>query len=168
MTLRIGIYPGTFDPITLGHLDIIQRARRICDRLIIASAVNHSKTPFFTPEQRVAMIKASLPMQAEGVCPVEVLFFDSLLIDFARQNQANFIIRGLRTVSDFDYEFQMVGVNRTLDPHIETIFLPADMKTQFISSSLVKQIFQYGGDLKEFVPESVIRLMRNTSSCAVK
>lgn len=160
MTEKIAVYPGTFDPITLGHMDIIRRARRLCDRLIIASAVHHSKKPFFTPEKRVDLINAALQDETEeGLCPVEAVSFDGLLVDFAKSNNAKFIIRGLRTVSDFDYEFQMVGVNRHLDPDIDTIFLPADMTTQFISSSLAKQIVQYGGDLKNFLPQKVIQMI---------
>ena len=168
MSKKIAVYPGTFDPITLGHLDIIKRARRICDELIIASAVHHSKTPFFSPEQRVTLIHAALLNQNDAsLCPVRAVSFDGLLVDFAHQHQAEFIIRGLRTVSDFDYEFQMVGVNRHLDNNIETIFLPADMTTQFISSSLAKQIFQYGGDLNQFVPENVVKLMCEFSKKSV-
>ena len=161
MTQKIAVYPGTFDPITIGHMDIIRRARKLCDKLIIASAVHHSKKPFFTPEKRVELINAALEDEKDtDLCPVEAVSFDGLLVDFAKENSAKFIIRGLRTVSDFDYEFQMVGVNRHLDPDIDTIFLPADMTTQFISSSLAKQLVEYGGDLHNFLPEKVISLIQ--------
>lgn len=160
MTEKIGIYPGTFDPITLGHIDIINRARRICDKLIIAIAVNHAKTPFFTDKERIHLIEVALQEgNNQNLAPVEIYAFDGLLVDFAKEKGASFIIRGLRTVSDFDYEFQMVGVNRHLDNNLETIFLPADMTTHFISSSLAKQIFHYKGDLSAFIPKSVIELM---------
>ncbi|MEM6603143.1 MAG: pantetheine-phosphate adenylyltransferase [Pseudomonadota bacterium] len=161
MSKKIAVYPGTFDPITIGHLDVILRARKICDELIIASATHHSKMPFFTPDQRVALINAALGEEDKtGLCPAYAVSFDGLLVDFAKQKNAKIIIRGLRTVSDFDYEFQMVGVNRHLDPQIDTIFLPADMTTQFISSSLAKQLFKHGGDLSKFVPENVVELMK--------
>ena len=162
MTEKIAVYPGTFDPITLGHLDIIRRATKLCDTLIIAIAHHHGKTPFFSAKKRIEMIKQTIAQDKILTChSIKIVSFEGLLVDFITQENANFIIRGLRTVSDFDYEFQMVGVNRQLAPNIETIFLPADMTTQFISSSLVRQIYDYGGDLLAFVPATVIDIMKD-------
>lgn len=159
--MRIGLYPGTFDPVTLGHIDIIERAALLVDRLVIGVAINRDKGPLFTLEQRVAMLEeecASL-VNRTGT-EVVVHPFENLLIDCARDVQANVIVRGLRAVADFEYEFQMVGMNRALDSSIETVFLMADARRQAIASKLVKEIARLGGDVSKFVPERVNDAMR--------
>ncbi len=150
---RVGLYPGTFDPITNGHLDIIARASRMFDRLVVGVAENAGKGPLFPLQERVALVQAELQAVTErtGVA-VEVRPFNSLLIQFAHAVDANVIVRGLRAVSDFDYEFQMAGMNYRLDPNIETVFLMASEHHQFISSRFVKDIAQLGGDISSFVP----------------
>ena len=152
---RIGIYPGTFDPITKGHLHIIKRASKLVDRLIVAVAINVRKGPLFTAEERLAMVKTDLGNMDEKSCQIDVVGFDNLLIHFARQQNAACIFRGLRAVSDFDYEFQMTGMNLKLDPDIETVFLMASDKWQFVSSSFVKEIFSLGGDLSSVITPAV-------------
>lgn len=154
--LHIGVYPGTFDPITFGHLDIIQRATRLVDRLIVGVATNVGKEPLFSPDERVEMImnelKAHLlPSDVEIV----VKPFDSLLVHFARQEGAQLLIRGLRAVSDFEYEFQMAGTNRKLCPELETVFLVASESYQLIASNLVREIARYKGDTTPFVSPQV-------------
>ncbi|MDE2318896.1 MAG: pantetheine-phosphate adenylyltransferase [Rhodospirillales bacterium] len=154
MTDRVALYPGTFDPITNGHIDIITRAARLVDRLVIGVAVNIGKGPIFTLEERVELVKAEVtPVALKAGISAEVLPFSTLLIDFARSVGAKMIIRGLRAVSDFDYEFQMAGMNYRLDSEIETIFLMATERHQFISSRFVKDIASFGGDISSFVPE---------------
>jgi len=150
---RVGLYPGTFDPITNGHLDIIARASRMFDRLVVGVAENAGKGPLFPLQERVALVQAELQAVTDrtGVA-VEVRPFNSLLIQFAHAVDANVIVRGLRAVSDFDYEFQMAGMNYRLDPNIETVFLMASEHHQFISSRFVKDIAQLGGDISSFVP----------------
>lgn len=150
--LHIGIYPGTFDPITLGHFDIIQRATRLVDRLIVGVASSAGKDPLFSLEERVEMIEHELklhPLAPE----VEILVkpFDSLLVSFAKQEGAQLLIRGLRAVSDFEYEFQMAGTNRKLCPELETVFLVASESYQLIASNLVREIARYKGDTTPFV-----------------
>jgi pantetheine-phosphate adenylyltransferase len=154
MAERIGLYPGTFDPITNGHIDIITRAARLVDRLVIGIAVNVGKGPIFTLEERVALVEAEVKPIAErtGVA-LEVHPFSSLLISFAHEVGARMIVRGLRAVSDFDYEFQMAGMNYRLDSGIETVFLMASESHQFISSRFVKDIAAFGGDISSFVPK---------------
>jgi pantetheine-phosphate adenylyltransferase len=153
--LRIGLYPGTFDPITNGHLDIIQRAGRMLDKLVIGVAINAGKGPLFTLEERLEMVReetASLPDVGNRI---EVVGFESLLVHFARDQNASVIIRGLRAVSDFDYEFQMSSMNAKLAPDIETVCLMASDKHQFIASRLVKEIALLDGDVSQFVSERV-------------
>lgn len=154
--MRIGLYPGTFDPITLGHTDIIQRATALVDRLVIGVAINRDKGPLFTLEERVAMVEAECgPITAKSGCEIVVHPFENLLIDCARDVGAGVIIRGLRAVADFEYEFQMVGMNRAMDAGVETVFLMADARRQAIASKLVKEIARLGGDVSKFVPAEV-------------
>ena len=153
---RIGLYPGTFDPITNGHIDIIRRAATLVDRLVIGVAINRDKGPLFSLEERVAMIEAEcVPLSAAGT-EIIVHPFENLLIQCADEVGASVIIRGLRAVSDFEYEFQMVGMNRALDDRIETVFLMADAHHQAIASRLVKEIARLGGDVSGFVPAAVL------------
>ncbi|MBA3526018.1 MAG: pantetheine-phosphate adenylyltransferase [Sphingomonas sp.] len=152
MSQRIGVYPGTFDPLTLGHLDIIRRGSRLVDKLVIGVTTNPSKQPMFTVAERMEMVRrevASLPAN------VEVVEFDSLLMDFAVSQDATMILRGLRAVGDFEYEFQMAGMNQQLNNRIETVFLMADVSLQPIASRLVKEIARYGGAIDKFVTPSV-------------
>ena len=154
--MRIGLYPGTFDPITLGHTDIIQRAMALVDRLVIGVAINRDKGPMFSLEDRVAMVEA----ECAGIIAVtggEIIVhpFENLLIDCARDVGASVIVRGLRAVADFEYEFQMVGMNRAMDASIETVFMMADARRQAIASKLVKEIARLGGDVTKFVPPRV-------------
>lgn len=151
-SLRIGVYPGTFDPITTGHLDIIVRATKVVDRLVVAVADNAGKKPLFDPPARAALVSGEIT----GLEPalrerVEVRLFDNLLMDFAASMDAQCIIRGLRAVSDFEYEFQMAAMNARLNPNIETVFLMAAERQQFISSRFVKEIARLGGDISSFV-----------------
>jgi len=153
----IAIYPGTFDPITNGHSDLIQRACRLFDKVIVAVAANPKKAPLFNLEERVALAREVLA----GLDKVEVCGFDSLLADFAREHGATVILRGLRAVSDFEYEFQLAGMNRRLAPDVETIFLTPAEKYTFISSSLVKEVASLGGDVTEFVDVKVKAALNN-------
>ena len=154
--MRVGLYPGTFDPITFGHTDIIRRATVLVDKLVIGAAINRDKGPLFSLEERVAMIEAEcVSLAAQTGCEIVVHPFENLLIDCARDVGAGVIIRGLRAVADFEYEFQMVGMNRALDASIETVFLMADARRQAIASKLVKEIARLGGDVGKFVPPSV-------------
>ncbi|MGI9390792.1 MAG: pantetheine-phosphate adenylyltransferase [Boseongicola sp.] len=154
--MRIGLYPGTFDPVTVGHLDIIRRATVLVDRLIIGVAINRDKSPLFSLEDRVAMIEAECrDISADAGVEIVAHPFENLLIDCARDVNAGIIVRGLRAVSDFEYEFQMVGMNRVLDDSIETVFLMADAEHQAIASKLVKEIARLGGDVSSFVTPPV-------------
>ena len=149
---RIGLYPGTFDPLTLGHLDIIRRGARLVDRLIIGVTTNASKTPMFSVEERVEMVErevAGIPGD------ITVVTFDSLLVEFAAAQGAQVVIRGIRGVTDFEYEYQLTGMNRQLDSTIDTVFLMADVSLQPIASKLVKEIALYGGDIQRFVTPAV-------------
>ncbi|TRW97253.1 pantetheine-phosphate adenylyltransferase [Paracoccus sp. M683] len=154
--MRIGLYPGTFDPITLGHIDIIQRAMILVDRLVIGVAVNKDKRPLFDLEERVAMVtRECTPIAEKTGTQILVHPFDNLLIHCARDVGATVIVRGLRAVADFEYEFQMVGMNRAMDSSIETVFLMADARRQAIASRLVKEIARLGGDVSRFVTPDV-------------
>ena len=154
--MRVGLYPGTFDPITLGHIDIIRRATVLVDRLVIGVAINRDKGPLFTLEERVAMIEAECAkLSAETGTEIVAHPFENLLIDCAKDVGASIIVRGLRAVTDFEYEYQMVGMNRALDSSIETVFLMADLQHQAIASKLVKEIARLGGDITKFVTPSV-------------
>ena len=154
MPERIGLYPGTFDPLTNGHLDIIGRATRLCSRLVIGVAINTGKGPMFTLEERVEMVKAeTAAMAGRNGTIIDVRPFQGLLVGFAREVGAGMIVRGLRAVTDFDYEFQMTGMNRRLDSEIETVFLMASETNQFIASRLVKEIAMLGGEISTFVPK---------------
>lgn len=159
--MRIGLYPGTFDPVTLGHVDIIQRAMALVDRLVIGVAINRDKSPLFSLEERVEMVKA----ECAGIISktggeIVVHPFDNLLIDCARDVGATIIVRGLRAVADFEYEFQMVGMNRALDASIETVFMMADARRQAIASKLVKEIARLGGDVSKFVTPPVVEALK--------
>jgi len=159
--MRIGLYPGTFDPLTLGHMDIITRAAALVDRLVIGVAINRDKGPFFSLEERVAMIEAECEALSQRTGTQIVAHpFENLLIDCARDVGAQVIIRGLRAVADFEYEFQMVGMNRALDDSIETVFLMAEARHQAIASKLVKEIARLGGDVVKFVPPRVNAALR--------
>ncbi len=149
---RIGVYPGTFDPITLGHMDIIRRGAKLVDCLIIGVTTNPSKSPMFTVEERMATVRREV---SEIGGAIEVVSFDALLMKFAQDQNASVIIRGLRAVADFEYEYQMAGMNQQLNADIETIFLMADVALQPIASKLVKEIAIYGGDIGRFVRPSV-------------
>ena len=154
--MRIGLYPGTFDPITLGHVDIIQRAMALVDRLVIGVAINRDKGPMFDLDERVGMVRdecAGIVKRTGGEILVHP--FENLLIDCARDVGATVIVRGLRAVTDFEYEFQMVGMNRALDAEVETVFLMADAQRQAIASKLVKEIARLGGDVSKFVTPAV-------------
>ncbi len=154
--MRIGLYPGTFDPITLGHIDIIQRAMALVDRLVIGVAINRDKGPAFSLEQRVSMVEAECAaIIAKTGGEIVVHPFENLLIHCAREVGATVIVRGLRAVADFEYEFQMVGMNRALDASIETVFMMADARRQAIASKLVKEICRLGGDVSKFVTPPV-------------
>lgn len=154
--LKTAIYPGTFDPITFGHLDIIKRALKIVDKLIVAVAKDTAKKPIFTVEQRIKLIEKEIaPLNKDK--NIKVIGFDGLLINCAKQNGSELIIRGLRAVSDFEYEFQMFGMNSKLDPQIQTIFLPASESSHFIASRLVKEVARLKGDVSAFVSKNVER-----------
>ena len=150
--MRVGVYPGTFDPITLGHMDIIRRGAKLVDRLVIGVTTNITKSPMFDDDERIAMVKAEVA-SIEG--DIRVVGFNSLLMDFATREGASVIVRGLRAVADFEYEYQMAGMNQQLNDRIETIFLMADVGLQPIASRLVKEIAIFGGDIHKFVTPAV-------------
>ena len=151
--LRIGVYPGTFDPLTNGHMDVIARAARLLDKLVVGVAVNSGKAPLFSLEERVELVQAEMASIAnKNGTVIEVRPFQGLLIDFAREQRASMIVRGLRVVADFDYEFQMAGMNYRMAPDIETVFLMASERHQFIASRLVKEVAALGGNISSFVP----------------
>ena len=152
MTIRTGVYPGTFDPVTLGHMDIIRRGAKLVDRLVIGVTTNPSKSPMFNLAERMAMVQREV--SAIGG-EIHVVSFDSLLMDFAEREGARVIIRGLRAVADFEYEYQMAGMNQQINPRVETVFLMADVSLQPIASRLVKEIALYGGPIERFVTPAV-------------
>lgn len=155
---RIAIYPGTFDPLTNGHIDVIKRAARLADKLLVSVAHNAGKSPLFSLDQRKEMVQSAvdkLKADEDGFDHIEVNSFSGLLTDFARQTKATVLVRGLRAVADFEYEFQMATANKRLYPSLETIFLTAAEQQHFVASSLVKEIARYGGDVSSFVPEEI-------------
>ncbi|MFM2410537.1 MAG: pantetheine-phosphate adenylyltransferase [Pseudomonadota bacterium] len=151
--MRIGVYPGTFDPITLGHMDIIKRGAKLVDELIIGVTTNAAKSPMFADEERIAIVEREA--KAMGISNIRVVGFNSLLMDFAEAQGASVVIRGIRGVTDFEYEYQLTGMNRQLNDRIETVFLMADVALQPIASRLVKEIATYGGDISKFVTPAV-------------
>lgn len=154
--MRVALYPGTFDPVTLGHVDIIRRASALVDRLVIGVAINRDKGPLFSLEERVAMIEDECAaLSSQTGTEIVAHPFENLLIDCAHDVGAQIIVRGLRAVADFEYEFQMVGMNRALDDSVETVFLMAEARHQAIASKLVKEIARLGGDVSKFVPPRV-------------
>ncbi|HMJ93636.1 MAG TPA: pantetheine-phosphate adenylyltransferase [Allosphingosinicella sp.] len=156
--MKTGVYPGTFDPITLGHMDIIRRGAKLCDRLVIGVTTNPSKSPMFSVEERIAMVRREI----DGIPgEIDVVSFDSLLMDFAEREGAAVILRGLRAVSDFEYEYQMAGMNQQLNDRVETVFLMADVSLQPIASRLVKEIALFGGAVEKFVPAAVAAEVRD-------
>jgi pantetheine-phosphate adenylyltransferase len=166
---RIGLYPGTFDPVTNGHLDVIARAARLLDKLIVGVSVSSGKGPMFSLDERVELVKAEIKSIAkDNGMVIDVLPFDTLLIDFARRVGAIMIVRGLRAVTDFDFEFQMFGMNYRMAPDIETVYLMASERHQFIASRLVKEVAMLGGDITSFVPsltlDRVMQRVRETRS----
>ena len=150
--MRIGVYPGTFDPITLGHMDIIRRGAKLVDRLVVGVTTNPGKSPMFSVDERMAMVEREVA-EVEG--DIRVVAFDALLMTFAERQEANVIVRGLRAVADFEYEYQMAGMNQQLNDRIETVFLMADVSLQPIASRLVKGIAMYGGSIARFVSPAV-------------
>ncbi len=150
--MRVGVYPGTFDPVTLGHMDIIQRGTRLVDKLVIGVTTNPSKSPMFSLEERLNMVRRETAYLGDAV---EVVAFNALLMKFAQKQGASVIVRGLRAVADFEYEYQMAGMNQQLNDQIETVFLMADVSLQPIASRLVKEIAVYGGEIHKFVPPKV-------------
>ena len=167
MTERIVIYPGTFDPLTYGHLDIIERASKLGDELIVAVAANAGKGPLLSIEDRTELVAAeSLRLAGDGTIttPIRVLNFSTLLTDFAREQGASVIVRGLRAVSDFEIEFQMASINKRLHGDLETVFLMAAEHQHFVASRFVKEVSRFGGDISSFVPASVLRKMRDVNA----
>lgn len=154
--MRTAVYPGSFDPITEGHLDIIKRAARIYDKVIVGVLNNSTKNPVFTVDERAGMIEKVI----SNIENVEVSTFSGLLVDFAKQNKATVIVKGLRTVSDFEYEFQMALLNKALNPEYETVFLMTDTKFSYISSSMVKEVAKYNGELEGLVPKQIIPIIK--------
>jgi pantetheine-phosphate adenylyltransferase len=160
----VGVYPGTFDPVTKGHLHLIQRASKLVDRLVVGVADNERKGPLFTLEEREALLKEDINNLPDKGCEIDVRVFDSLLVEFASDMNASCIFRGLRAVSDFEYEFQMTGMNSKLDPGIETVFLMASDKWQFVSASFVKEISSMGGNIEQFVTPQVAKHLKEKFS----
>ena len=156
MSKRIALYPGSFDPITLGHLDIVQRACHIVDKLVLAIGVHHGKKPFFSAQERLELIhEVVAPIARETDTELDVVTFDDLVIDVAERTEATIMIRGLRDGTDFDYEMQLAGMNETLAPQVQTIYLPSSGSVRHIAASLVRQVAIMGGDIAPFVPFTV-------------
>ncbi|MBR6898144.1 MAG: pantetheine-phosphate adenylyltransferase [Lachnospiraceae bacterium] len=153
--MAVGIYPGSFDPVTKGHLDIIERASKIVDKLYVTVLVNSAKNPLFTADERVQMLKTV----TAGMDNVEILSYQGLTVEFARQIGATVMIRGLRAVTDFEYELQIAQTNRVIAPDIDTIFLTTNIKYAYLSSSIVKEVSYYKGDVDEFVPEGIAEIV---------
>lgn len=153
--MRIGIYPGSFDPVTFGHIDVITRSAKLVDKLVIGVLNNSAKKPLFTAEERVNMIKEVI----KGIPNVEVEAFDGLLINFADLKNAQIIVRGLRAVTDFEYELQLAQLNKKLNKRVDTVFLTTSVDYAYLSSSIVREIANYGGDISKFVPENVMNLV---------
>jgi pantetheine-phosphate adenylyltransferase len=161
VTSRTAFYPGSFDPVTFGHLDIIARAARICDRLVLGVGAHHGKQPLIETPERVSLLREiATPITAHSGIALDIVVFDGLAVDAARKAKAGLIVRGLRDASDFDYEVQMGQMNAALAPDIETVFLAASPATRMIASSLVKQIARMGGDVRLFVPEEAEKAIR--------
>ena len=158
--MKTAIYPGSFDPVTYGHLDIIKRASRLVDRVIIGIIPNSSKSPLFSVEERLEMIKECI----KDIDNVEVTSFEGLTINFAKQNDADVIIRGLRAVTDFEYEMQLAQANKTVAPEIETVFYVTSSQYSFLSSSIVRDVAKYGGDNSRFVPDIVVKKLKEKFS----
>lgn len=158
---KVGIYPGSFDPITFGHLDIIERSSKMFDRLIVGVLCNKAKKPLFSAEERVRMIQ-SVTSHLDNV---EVCSFDGLLVDFAKQEKASVIVRGLRAVTDFEYELQMAQTNRTMCPEIDTIFLTTNLSYAYLSSSIVREVAQYEGKISQFIPAQIVPLVEEKCRC---
>jgi pantetheine-phosphate adenylyltransferase len=154
--MRTGIFPGTFDPVTAGHLDIVVRARKVLDRLVVAVAAGYHKETLFSVDERKDLIRKSLT----GVDGIEVVTFDGLLVDLARTYEASAIVRGMRFVTDFEYEFQLALMNRRLDPELETLFFIPSEAYSFLNSSVIKEVVRLGGDVSQLVPEPVVAAMR--------
>ena len=152
--MRIGVYPGTFDPVTLGHMDIIRRGAKLVDKLVVGVTTNPSKSPMFDLDERLEMVRRETEDLRHKI---EIVAFDSLLMDFAEKMGASIIVRGLRAVADFEYEYQMAGMNQQLNNRVETVFLMADVALQPIASRLVKEIAIYGGAIHRFVPQRVVQ-----------
>jgi pantetheine-phosphate adenylyltransferase len=166
---RIGFTSGSFDPVTNGHMDVIARAARMVDTLIVGVGVHPGKTPLFSVEEKVEMLKAeTAPIASETGCRIEIVTFDNLTVDAARAHGATLIIRGLRDSTDFDYEMQMAGMNGTMAPGIDTVFLPASPGARHITGTLVRQIAQLGGDISEFVAPSVARRLKAKAEKVVR
>ena len=155
--MRVGVYPGSFDPVTLGHLDIIERGAKIVDKLIVGVLLNGMKNPMFSVEQRIQLLKEA----TKHLPNVEIRPFQGLLVDFLKQEGATEVIRGLRAVTDFEYELQMAQANRNLYPEMETVFLTTNVQYSFISSTIVKDILRHNGDVSHFVPQSVLEMIYN-------
>ncbi len=156
---RVAIYPGSFDPVTNGHLDIITRGSKLVDHLIVSVAVNAGKSSMFSVDERIELLRQEISKISFPNTQISVVSFSGLLVDFAKEKNATMILRGLRAVTDFDYEFQMTGMNTRMVPDIETVFLMASEKNLFIASSIVKEVASLGGDISSFVPASVVEAL---------